>query len=493
MSNYNAESIQHLSFREGVRTRVSMYLGSPDNEGVLNGFFEVINNATDEALGGFGKEIYIGISPAQKKFTVIDKGRGIPRGPTEISAEILITIMTTSHSGAKFNKESYQGYSRGLNGIGVGATCMSSDYMKIVTKRDGHTWELEFDKGLPMTEKAYPINKTKETGSLFTWVPSQEVFAAEEIVIDFNKIRTMIEEYSFFNAGVAFTLENEDTKEKYTYLSRNGIRDFADKVIKKPLHQKYLIGEVKENGVEIEALAKWTNGTGRFHLFVNGAECPDGGQPITGARTAITRTVNNLSRGQFTGELIRKGFVYVISIKHPEPMFSNQTKTSIGNPELRKMCDQLFSNMVRKFQSNSEEEFNKLIETFGKIEKAEAAAERARITIMQSTKEIERMVNRKVFASDKLKDSIKTGQESILLLAEGKSAVGALSQARDPQRTGLLEIRGKIINAMTNPEDKVLQNEEVQLIFSALGQVPGKYSARKLRYGSVGIATDSDK
>lgn len=493
MSNYDADSIKQLSFKEGVRTRVSMYLGSPDNDGVLNAFFEVVNNATDEALAGYGDEILIEISPEEKSFMVSDKGRGIPRGATKDSEEILITLMTTSHSGGKFDKEAYAGFSRGLNGIGVGATCMSSDYMKIITKRDGATWEIEFKKGDPLTNKAIQGEKTKETGSTFIWSPSQEVFSAEEIVIDIDNINSIIEEYSFFNPGVRFIVRNKDTNSEWVHYSKNGIQDFGEKVIRQPLHKFLLTKKIKEEGVEVEALAKWTEGHERFYLFVNGAECPDGGQPITGAKTAITRTINNLASAKFNGELIRKGFVYIISIKHSNPMFSNQTKTRIGNPELRKICDRLFSDMIKEFSEQSPQEFQSLVKTFGKIEKAEEAAEKAREAILQSTKEIERASRKKVFASDKLKDASKLGQESILLLVEGKSAAASMVNARDHEKYGVLALRGKVINALSNDEEKIYNNEEVKIFLSAMGINPTNYRSKKLRYGRAAICVDGDQ
>lgn len=492
MSNYNAESIQQLTFREGVRKRVGMYLGAPDNAGVLNGLFEVINNATDESLAGFGQEIYIGISQKDKTFVVTDKGRGIPRGKTGKSDEILITLMTTSHSGGKFDKNAYAGFSRGLNGVGAGATAMSSDFMEITTKRDGHTWFLRFEDGVPTTDAALPINETDETGSSFYWKPSQEVFEAEEININIELIKDTIEEYSYFNPGVSFVVEDLDAKQKTTYLSKNGIKDFATKTIKNPIHKNQLSSSVNENGVEIDVIAQWTTGKENFYLFVNGAECPDGGTPITGAKTAITRTINNIIKEKYDGDLIRRGLVYIISIKHPNPMFSNQTKTSIGNPELRGMCDTAFTQMIKTFQLKHTAEFEKLMEVFLRTERAEAAAERARLKVMEASKEIEKNQKRKVFSSDKLKDSEVLGEDSMLLLVEGNSASSTITRTRDYRKYGVLELRGKLINVLSNPVEKIYENEEIKLLLSAMNINPKKYNAKKLRYGKLGICVDGD-
>lgn len=492
MREYNADSIKHLSFRDAVRLRVGMYLGSSDNVGAFNGFLEIINNSTDEALAGYGRLIEVFLSPSALTYEVRDNGRGIPRGPSKDSEEILVTLMTTSHSGGKFDKEVYTGFSRGQNGVGSGATCMSADWMEIATKRDGYEWTLKFTEGVPTTSTAVQGKPTKTTGTTFKWKPSQQVFAAEPLTIDVPLICETLEEYSYFNKGTTFRITNLDTEEVFTYLSENGIRDFVEEVIRDPFIKNTLFCEVKEDGVELECYANWTRGREEFYLFVNGAPCPDGGQPITGAKTAITRTVNSLSKEKFSGELIRKGLVYIISIKHPNPMFSNQTKTSIGNPELRKMCDSAFSQMIRGFQEKSPSEFETLVKSFHKMEKAEKAAEDAKLAILDGTKKIEKTIRRKVFATDKLKDSTKLGADSMLLLAEGNSAMAALLSARDYERFGVLALRGKMINVLANQEEKVYSNEEVLLILSALGVSPANYSAKKLRYGKVGICVDGD-
>lgn len=492
MSNYNADSIKHLSFQEGVRKRVGMYLGSADNEGVINGFFEVVSNATDEALAGYGKEIYIEISKKDNTFYVEDKGRGIPRGPGKNSEEVLITLMTTPHSGGKFDKEAYSGFSRGLNGIGASATCMASDFMHIVTKRDGSEWRLSFKEGIPQSTHAVPHRKTNETGSSFFWKPSQEVFNAEPINIDVEYISSIIEEYSYFNPGITFIIKDKDKGVTKKFLSKNGIEDFAKKIIQKPIHKTILQGKSVEDGIEIEILAQWTNQKEKFYLFVNGAECPDGGQPITGAKTAITRTINHLTKEKFDGDSIRKGLVYIISIKHPSPMFTNQTKTSISNPELRGMCDSLLSSMIKDMSVKKPDEFQVLTDTLRREQKAEIAAERARNKVLEATREIEKNQKRKTFSSDKLKDAEFLGSEATLLVVEGNSAASAITGARDVRKFGVLGLRGKLINVLSNPIDKIYENEEIKLLLSAMNINPKKYNSSKLRYGRLGICVDAD-
>lgn len=487
---YDADSIQHLSFREGARLRVGVYLGSADNDGVLNGLLEIVNNSTDEANAGYGKVIEIGIT--EKTAYVRDYGRGLPRGKTETSEEIMITLLTENHSGAKFNKEAYAGFSRGLNGSGGGATCVTSDWMEVTSWRDGYQWGMKFEKGIPTTSTAQRGKPTKETGTLIRWQPSQEVFSTEEIKFDFNQICRVIEEYSYFNVDTKFICKNLDTKVAKTFLSKNGLEDFAKNKIEGALHKSPIHHKMKQDGIEIEIIAKWTNGREKFYLFVNGAECPEGGTPLTGARTSITRTVNNLMEGKFDGYTVRKGFVYIIAIKHPTPIFANQIKSKISNAELRGMADTAFREAITVFASQHRNEFEKIVELLNKEQKAELAAERARNAVLNANKDIVARSNKKVFASDKLKDAEVLGIDSTLVICEGDSALGALAQARDTKKYGLLALRGKTINPLTNDLEKVMLNEEVRLIFSALGLNLNNYNPKKLRYGKVAIATDAD-
>lgn len=490
MAEYNAKSIQHLNFREGCRLRVGVYLGSADNDGVLNGLLEIVNNSTDEANAGFGNKIEINVK--DKFARVRDYGRGIPRGKTDKAEEILITLLTENHSGAKFDKQAYSGFSRGLNGSGGGATCVSSDWMDVISSRDGGMWHMHFDNGIPSTPTATLIKSCQETGTIVEWAPSQEVFSTEEIHFDYNKICQIMEEYSYFNTNIEFIITNDDTGEFRKFISKNGLSDFADSRIIDSLHKTPLKYSVKQDGIEVEIIAKWTKGREKYFLFVNGAECPEGGTPITGAKTGITRTINNLCEKSFDGDLIRKGFVYVISIKHPTPIFANQIKSKISNAELRGICDKAFAIAITDFTKMNKTEFEKIFEILTKTEKAEAAADKARNAILNATKELADIRKKKVFASDKLKDAVKLGQESILILTEGNSAGGTMITARDPDKYGVLFLRGKIISALTNPFDKVLENEEVKLIISALGLSLKNYKAKDLRYGKVAIATDAD-
>ena len=236
--DYNAKSIEQLTFREGVRKRIGIYLGSADHTGVIAGLLELVNNATDEALvcpTATKIEITIGTDWASCR----DYGRGMPHGPNDFSDEVMINLLTENHSGAKFDDNAYGGKSRGLNGTGSAATCCSSDWFKISSYRDNAEWYMEFYKGVPKWDKCQkkPLAPGCAYGTYIEYKPSQDVFSAEPIKFDFDEICNIIEEYSYFNKNVEFIVTNAETKEKRKFLSKNGLMDFADKKVKNRIHK----------------------------------------------------------------------------------------------------------------------------------------------------------------------------------------------------------------------------------------------------------------
>jgi len=492
MKEYNADSVKQLSFREGVRKRVGMYLGSPDMEGVYNALFEIVSNSVDEAIVGFGKKIII--STTNISATVQDFGRGIPRGPKEGNPEVLITLLTESHSGAKFDDDSYTSV-RGLNGIGSGATCCSSDHFRVISKRDGYEWTLDFIKGVPQTATATRGPVTKETGTTITFAPSAEVFSAEPINIDYEIVVKKVKDMSYLLPGITFVVINLDTKVKQEFCSKNGILDLLEDVVKEPLVKMNIHSFVEDKENRVEIAFKWSKKghSEKSYIFVNGAECPEGGSPMTGFKTAITRTLNKDFNKTFSGELVRRGLTYVIACSVKHPLFANQTKTKITNAELRGLSDKAFTDAWRDFSLKNPKELEIIKDFLAKEDKADQAAERARNAIINSVKEIETAQKKKVILADKLKDCEKHGEEAMLVICEGDSALGALSQARPIENVALLPIRGKIINVLRHDIEKVLENEEVKNILMCLNAgMHEKYDHRKLRYGKIGIAVDAD-
>lgn len=489
---YNAESVQQLTFREGVQRRVGIYLGSADHTGVIAGLLELVNNATDEALvcpTATKIEITIGKDWASCR----DYGRGMPHGPNDFSDEVMINLLTENHSGAKFDDNAYGGKSRGLNGTGSAATCCSADWFKISSYRDGAEWYMEFEKGIPKWNSCQqrPLNDRPQ-GTYIIYKPSQEVFSAEPIKFDFEEICSIIEEYAYFNKGVQFIVTDDNTKKQKTFLSKNGLMDFADTKVSHRIHKHPIHIQTTEDDIDIEIILNWTTGKEKFYLFSNGGENENGGTPITGIRTALTNFFKKKVKDLGSGDVVRAGLVYICSVNLKNPIYNGQVKDKITNPELRGLAQRCTTQVLDDFARRYPDEFEAITTLLTKELRAERAAEKARKQVLEASKEIEKNQKRKVFASDKLKDAEFLGPAATLLIVEGNSAMGGMSQARDYTKYGILAIRGKIINCLSNPEEKIFQNEEIKLLLSAMNIVPGKYNASKLRYGRIAICTDAD-
>lgn len=490
---YNADSIEQLTFREGCRKRIGIYLGSADMTGVIAGFLELVNNATDEGL----------VCPTAKKIVLCvgknwascrDYGRGMPHGPNKFSKEVMINLLTENHSGAKFDDNAYGGKSRGLNGTGSAATCCSSDWFEISSYRDGACWFMRFEEGKPCFSecKKLPLNG-EEQGTYIKYKPSQEVFNAEKIEFNYEDICKIIKEYSYFNKGILFQVKNEETNEVREFLSENGLIDFAKEHISNPVHSNPIHLQLSENDIDIELILQWTKNKERFYLFSNGGENPNGGTPITGIKTAITNYMKKQFKGGFDGDMARTGLIYICSVNLKNPIYDGQVKSKITNPELKGLAQRATGAALSNFQEQYPNEFKSIIDFLSKERKAEQAAERAREAVLTHTKEINAAAKKKVLMADKLKDAEFLGEDATLLIVEGDSAAGAIIQGRDVDHYGLLPIRGKCINALSNPMEDVLANEEVKAILMAMGiTANGAFNPKKLRYGKLGICVDAD-
>ena len=487
--SYGIDDIKSLDFREGVRKRIQMYLGSDDLEGTYQAFKEIVNNSTDEALAGYGTQIRINVSEKENTITVRDFGRGVPFGIREDGENVLVSIYTKSHTGGKFDDSVYKNVS-GLNGIGGSCVCLSSEYFYVESCRDGKAAAAVFNKGILETYKEFDC--TRMNGTTVKFTPDKEVFKNGEIGYSYDRIVKDIKDISYLYPGITFEVVNSDNNTVETFCAKNGIVDFIKDNMTTPLHSHIMHAEIEDGTDKLEIAFQWGSKHEESYVFVNGLRCPEGGSPITGAKTAITRTFNSLAKSEYSGEAIRGNLFYVINCSVAQPSFANQTKSKINNANLRTMASNCFSNALKEMKAKYPNEFDTIADMLKKIAKAEAAAERARKQVMEATKDIEKNQKRKVFASDKLKDAEFLGQDSTLLIVEGKSAAGSMAMARDVKRYGILGLKGKIINALSNPEEKIFQNEEIKLLLSAMNIIPGKYNNSKLRYGKIAICTDAD-
>lgn len=489
MDNYGIDDIKSLSFRDGVRTRIQMYLGSDDNEGTYQAFKEIINNSTDEAIAGFGNKIVIQLSETENEISIRDYGRGVPFGAREDGENVLVSIYSRSHTGGKFEEGAYKN-SSGLNGIGAKCVCLSSKRFEVYSYRSNKYAHAVFEKGIL---KEYDEGTTNNrSGTFVRFTPDSEVFKNGQIGYSYDRICDDIRDISYLYTGVTFEVYNLDTGKTKSYCAENGIVDFVKDNVKEPLHNHIITTSVTDGTDKLEIAFQWGTKHEESYVFVNGLRCPEGGSPITGAKTAITRTFNSLSKDNFDGDSIRQNLFYVINCSVAQPSFANQTKTKINNASLRTLASNAFSDALKTMKLKYSAEFDAIVTMLKKIAKAEAAAEKARQQVLNAAKEIEKNQKKKVFSSDKLKDAEFLGEGSTLLIAEGDSALGGLAQGRDYTKYGIMAIRGKIINCLSNPEEKIFNNEEIKLLLSAMNIVPGRYNAKNLRYGRLAICTDAD-
>lgn len=488
--SYDANSIETLSFRDAVRTRVAMYMGSADNQGVLQCVREIITNSIDEATMGFCNRIFVDLYDGNR-ITVLDNGRGCPFGLREDGVDALEAIYTLPHSGGKFNNKIYQNVG-GLNGIGAKGTALSSDTFRAVSMRDGKQCELVLKEG---EKVSLTTSNSNNRGTFVDFTPSQEVYNLEPIDLKFSDIKEMCRNWSYLYPFLTFILNNhkKGEEEKVQYQAKNGLLDFMKTCADKPLNKTPLHITIKENDVEAEIVMCWTSSRNEeWHVFTNGLENTAGGTSLTGVKTALTNYFKKKIKGEVSPDILRKGLFYAVSCKVPQPSFSDQTKTKVNNPVLRGLCQRATGQMLEEFERKHSDEFEKVMELLTKEAKAEQVAEKARRQVLEAGKEVEKNQRKKVFASDKLKDAEFLGEKSTLLIVEGNSAAASMAIARDITKYGILAIRGKILNCLAHPDEKIFQNEEIKLLLSAMNITPGKYDAKKLRYGRIAICVDSD-
>ena len=489
---YEANDIVSLSAGRAFREKIGMYLSADRQEAINLGLRELIVNVQDEY------EVYKPNNPTlavhlltdKKEICVIDNMRGIPVGIREDGENSLTAAFLIPHSGGKHTEGVYSS-AVGINGEGNKIVCHTAEWLNVEVHRDGKIYTQRFesnDEGAkavtPVIEEPLPLNGEGH-GTIIHYKPDPKVYG--NIFIDIESLRAMLKEMSMFSTGLQIVLQVDDKIE--TFYSKSGLIDGLSKEnrLSAPFSYHYETEDCK-----VDLALQWVSKKGQIRGYANNLYMPDGGAFISGFKSSLTRTFNSLAKTKYDGDTIRDVLDGFVSVKVKVGQFTNQQKTALANPEARAAASTAINECLKQFKFKREKDFNQVLELLEKIAKAERAAEKARKQVLEASKEIEKNQKKKVFASDKLKDAEFLGQNSTLLVVEGNSAMGGMAQTRDYTKYGILAIRGKIINCLSNPEEKIFNNEEIKLLLSAMNIIPGKYNPSKLRYGRIAICTDAD-
>ena len=489
--NYSANDIQTLSPGRAYRERIGMYLSADLQEAMDLGLRELIYNAQDEyaATGQKDAQIKITIDTKTNEITAEDNMRGIPCSVRDDGMNSLTAAFLVPHSGAKYDDKTAYSSSVGCNGQGIKIVCHTAKWLKVEVQRDGKTFYQSFhetDDGAVADTDVKVISKSNKTGTKITYIPSEKVYG-KDTRIDINVLSKTLRQLSYFSCGLKIIL-NVDGNEQ-VFISKNGLIDGLDttNALSKPFHYINNIADC-----EVELALQWVKKKGQIRGYANGLYMPDGGAFISQFKSSLTRTFNSLSGKKFDGDTIRGVLDGYVSVKVRVGQFSNQAKTALANKEAATATSAAITEALKQFSAQRSSDFNTVVTMLEKVEKAEEAADRAREKVLLATAQVEKNQKKKVFSSDKLKDAEFLGQDSTLLIVEGDSAASSMAMARDIKKYGILAIRGKILNCLSHTEDKIFENEEINLLLSAMNIIPGKYNSSKLRYGRIAICTDSD-
>ena len=492
---YGAGKIQVLEGLEAVRKRPSMYIGSISGRGLHHLVYETVDNSIDEALAGYCDAIDVTIH-SDNSITVRDNGRGIPVEMHKVGKPAVEVVMTILHAGGKFGDGGYK-VSGGLHGVGVSCVNALSEHMEVEVRRSGKIYGIEFSRGktvVPLYEKG----TTEETGTTVHFKPDATIFT--ELIYSYETLRLRIRELAFLNKGIRINLNDERTGKQESFHYEGGIIEFVKYVNenKDKLHDEpiYIEGIKDTNIVEV-ALQYCDTYTENLFTFVNNINTEEGGTHLSGFKQAMTRTINDYARKigalkdgeeNLSGDDVREGMTAVISIKIQEPQFEGQTKTKLGNSEIRPIVDNLVSEGLGEFFEENPVIAKRIVEKSILSARARMAARKAReLTRRKSALEISSLPG-------KLADcQSKDASETEIYLVEGDSAGGSAKQGRDRRFQAILPLRGKILNVEKARLDKILSSDEIRNMITAFGCGIGEdFDLEKARYGKIIIMTDAD-
>ena len=498
--HYDASDIQVLEGLEAVRKRPGMYIGTTSSRGLHHLVWEIVDNAIDEALAGYCDDIEIIINK-DNSVTVKDDGRGIPTGihpKTGIST--VETVYTVLHAGGKFGGGGYK-VSGGLHGVGASVVNALSSWVEVTVYQNGKVNYIKFENGghtvAPM--KVISDCSIDRTGTTVAFKPDPEIFK-ETTVFDYDILRQRVRELAFLNKGLRIILCDDRYGKKEEFLYNGGIREYVELLnkAKTPIHQEIIYSEGCENDVTIEVALQYNEGYNTsIYSFVNNINTPEGGTHEDGVKMALTRIINNYAKSVkmlkdnddgLMGEDVREGLTMIISAKVPEPQFEGQTKTKLGNSEVRKIANNVFSKGFERFLLENPDSAKIIIEKAMTAARARVAAKKAReLTRRKSDLDVVNFGGKLVDCKD------KDPAVSEIFLVEGDSAGGSAIKGRDSMTQAILPLRGKILNVEKARLDRALSNEEIRTIITAFGTgIGSEFNLSKLRYHKIIIMTDAD-
>lgn len=498
-NTYDESQIQVLEGLEAVRKRPGMYIGSTSARGLHHLVWEVVDNSIDEALAGYCNKIDV-IIHEDNSVTVIDNGRGIPVGEhPKMKRPTLEVVLTVLHAGGKFGGEGYK-VSGGLHGVGVSVVNALSEQVIVTVKRGGEIHQQEYRRGVPQYDvKLIGTTDENDTGTTVKFKPDAEIFT-ETTVYEYDTLVGRIRELAFLNKGIQISLTDERSGVSETFKYDGGIMEFVQYLnrTREALHEQPIYVEGTKDHIACEIALQYNDSyTENIYSFANNINTHEGGTHESGFKSALTRIINDYSRkmgfvkdseSNLTGDDVREGLAAIISVKIPEPQFEGQTKTKLGNSEVRGIVESLLAEKLMEFMDENPSVARKVIDKSLSAARAREAARKAReLTRRKSALEVSALPG-------KLADcSSKDASISELYIVEGDSAGGSAKQGRDRHFQAILPLRGKILNVEKARLDKILSNLEIRAIITALGTGIGDdFDLSKARYHKICIMTDAD-